>query len=233
MPSTLTAPPISAPSKRRWFKPALWTVMGASTISVILYSEIPLLRSAQEKPLLPTIPWLLIPHIVAGLTALLAGPLQFSSRFRRRNPKFHRVLGRIYVCVVFTAAPLAITMASRKTVPQAGYFFAANIVQAGTWMITTGAAFLTARYRHIQQHREWMVRSYAVTFTFIGTRVLQPIPAWNHFTRPSFAMTIIIITLIAVLVPSLALNWRQLTTHSLSIHTTVTTQTLDSSFQSP
>jgi uncharacterized membrane protein len=186
--------------------------MGASTLSVITFSEIPLLRMAQEKALLRTIPWLLIPHILAGITALLSGPLQFSSRLRRRNPKFHRILGRVYVCAVFVAAPLAIAMASRKAFPQPGYFLIANVVQAGTWLIATGAAFLTARNRHIQQHREWMVRSYAVTFTFIGTRVLQPIPAWNHFTRPSFAIMVIIITFLAILVPDIALHWRELTT---------------------
>ena len=186
--------------------------MGASALSVILYSEIPLLRSPQEKALVHTIPWLLVPHIFAGLTALLSGPLQFSSRLRRRNPKFHRILGRVYVCAVFTAAPLAIAMASRKVTPQPGYFFAANLVQASAWLVTTTAAFLTARNRQIQQHREWMVRSYAVTFTFVLTRVLQPIPAWNHFTRPGFAMTIIIITLMAILLPDIGLHWRELTT---------------------
>jgi hypothetical protein len=78
-------------------------------------------------------------------------------------------------------------------------------------MITTAAAFLTALNRHFQQHREWMIRSYAVTFTFVGTRVLQPIPAWNHFTEASFAMTIIIITFMAILIPDIAFHWRQLT----------------------
>jgi uncharacterized membrane protein len=212
MTSTSTANQISTLSTRRWFKPVLWTVIGASTLSVVLYSEIPLLRSAQEKKLLHAIPWLLIPHICAGLTALVSGPLQFSSRLRRRNPKFHRILGRIYVSAVFVAAPLAIAMASRKAFPQSGYFFVANVVQAGTWLITTTAAFLTARNRHIQQHREWMVRSYAVTFTFVATRVFQPIPAWNHFTRPSWAMMVILFTFMAVLVPDLAFHWRELTT---------------------
>jgi uncharacterized membrane protein YhaH (DUF805 family) len=78
-------------------------------------------------------------------------------------------------------------------------------------MITTAAAFLTARNRHFQQHREWMVRSYAVTFTFVGTRVLQPIPAWNRFSAAGFAMAIIVITFLAILIPDIALHWRQLT----------------------
>ncbi len=56
---------------------------------------------------------------------------------------------------------------------------------------------LTARNRKIQQHRECMIRSYAVTVTFLGTRVLQPTPAWNRFSAAAFAMAIIVITLIS------------------------------------
>lgn len=188
--------------------------MGASTISVILYSEIPLLRSPPEKQLLHTIPWLLIPHILAGLTALLTGPLQFSTRLRRSQPQFHRILGRVYVISVFIAAPLAMILSVVHTPPplHMTYFSAVIFVQAGAWLVTTAAAFLTARNRHFQQHREWMVRSYAVTFTFVATRVLQPIPAWNHHSRAGFAMEILFITFLAILIPDIGLNWRQLTT---------------------
>jgi uncharacterized membrane protein len=187
-------------------------MMGAMTVSVIFYSEVPLLRQAQELAFLSTIPLLIIPHALAGVTAFLSGPLQFSSRLRRRNPEFHRVLGRVYVSAVFIAAPLAVAMATRHHIPHIIYFIVATIIQAGTWVVTTGAAFLTARNGHIQQHRQWMVRSYAVTFTFIGTRVLQPIPAWNHLGQVGFATAIIIITFMAILIPDLALSWRELTT---------------------
>jgi uncharacterized membrane protein len=198
---------------RRRMKIALWVVMGAMTLSVVLYSEVPLLRQAKEQAYLSTIPLLIIPHVMAGLTALLSGPLQFSGRLRRRNPIFHRILGRIYVVSVFVAAPLAIIMSSHRHDPHAIHFIAANIVQAGTWIITTTVAFLTARNGHFQQHREWMVRSYAVTFTFVGTRVLQPIPAWNRHSESGFAMEILLITFMAILGPDIAFHWRELTTH--------------------
>ena len=186
--------------------------MGAMTLSVLFYSEIPMLRKADERAYLSTIPYLIIPHVLAGVVALLCGPLQFSSRVRRRAPAFHRVLGRVYVVSVFIAAPLAILMSNTHREYHDLYFVAAIVVQAGTWMVVTAAAFLMARNRHFQQHREWMIRSYAVTFTFVGTRVLQPIPAWNRFSAPGFAMAIVVITLMAILIPTIALHWRDLTT---------------------
>jgi uncharacterized membrane protein len=212
MPASLSTKETSASSTpRHRLKPALWAAMGAMTLSVILYSEVPLLRQAKEQAYLSTIPLLIVPHVLAGITALLSGPLQFSSRLRRSNPKFHRVLGRIYVISVFIAAPLAIIMSNHRHDPRAVHFVAANIIQAGTWVITTAAAFLAARNRYFQQHREWMIRSYAVTFTFVGTRVLQPIPFWNRHGEAGFAMEIVVITFLAILIPDIAFHWRELT----------------------
>jgi uncharacterized membrane protein len=212
MPITSRPESISVVSgeRRRLAKPALWLLMGAATLLVVFYSEIPLLHKPSERAYLGSIYFLIVPHILAGVTALLSGPVQFSSRIRRLYPKFHRILGRTYVIAVFVAAPLAIAMAARRRGPHM-FFFPANVIQASTWMVTTAAAFLTARNRHFQQHREWMVRSYAVTFTFVATRVLQPIPAWTRHTEAGFAMEIVFITFMAVLIPDIALHWRQIT----------------------
>jgi uncharacterized membrane protein len=212
MPVSSATTQTAAPSSpRRWPKPALWAAMGAIALVVIVYSETPLLLQAEERSYLSTIPFLIIPHIAAGVTALLTGTFQFSSRVRRRYPAFHRVLGRVYVTSVFIAAPLAIILSIHRHDPRAKPWVAAIAVQAGTWMITTGAAFLTARNHHFQQHREWMVRSYAVTFAFFGIRVLQLVPGGNLHSEAGFAMEIIIITFMAVLLPDIFLHWRELT----------------------
>jgi hypothetical protein len=136
MPVTSTSRKGSArPTQHPGLKRALWIMMTAMTLSVIFYSEIPLLRQKTERAYLGTIPWLIIPHAIGGVIALLSGPLQFSSRLRRRNPNFHRGLGRVYVLSVFIAAPLAVIMSNHRHDPRAIYFVAANIVQAGTWLL--------------------------------------------------------------------------------------------------
>ena len=190
-------------------KPAFWATLGAMTISVILYSEIPFLQFPELHPRLRADIWILIPHILGGTLALIIGPAQFSSRLRRRNIKLHRMLGRIYVYSVFVAAPLGIIMATHSPTRM---FTLAISIQSGTWILTTAMAFITARNRQIQQHREWMVRSYAVTFTFIATRFPRPIPAWRHMNAPTFAMEIVCATFLAILISDIALHWQQLTT---------------------
>jgi uncharacterized membrane protein len=212
MPVSLMPKQTSTPHRRRLLKPALWIVMATATLYIVLHVEAPLLlHQHTERAYLRTIPFLIFPHIAAGVLALLCGPPQFSSRLRSRSPKFHRVLGRIYVISVLIAAPLAIILAYHRNTPHTiPYFFLASSLQASTWIVTTVAAFLTARNRQIQQHRQWMVRSYAVTFTFIGVRVLIQFPFAVPHTGASFSLEIVFVTFMAILLSDIGLSWHEL-----------------------
>jgi uncharacterized membrane protein len=150
---------------------------------------------------------LLIPHTLCGVIALLAGPVQFSSRLRLRHLKFHRVLGRVYVLCVFVGAFTGIALASgRPGLP-------GTSMQAAAWIVCTTAAFITARNRQIPQHRQWMMRSYAVTFTFVSSRVLNLWPLyWSHLGDALAGLGVAAFALVSLLVVDLGLNWRELTT---------------------
>ena len=90
-------------------------------------------------------------------------------------------------------------------------------MQAAAWIVCTTAAFLTARNRHILQHRQWMARSYAVTFTFVSTRVLNLVPAyWSHLGDVLSAVGVIAFTLASIVLVDLGLNWNELTTRRRS-----------------
>ena len=205
--STLFAPG----SGRSGFKTALWISLGLTTLFVFITSEVLL---ATDYPMyhayrLQVIAdrQLLIPHTLSGVIALVAGAMQFSSRLRRRHLKFHRVLGRIYVIAVFIGAFTGIALAAgHPGLP-------GTSMQAAAWIVCTTAALMTARNRQIAQHRQWMVRSYAVTFTFVSSRVLNLWPRyWSHLGDTLAAVGVIAFTLASLLVVDLALNWRELTT---------------------
>jgi len=190
----------------RSIKRVVWAVMGLMTLSVLFLSELPLLRAGSKSQAhLLEIRWLLIPHVVGASLALVTGAVQFSSRIRRWNLGFHRVTGRVYVGAIFVAGPIAIVM-SHGTI-----YFTATLVQAGAWLVTALAALLTARNRQIEPHRQWVVRSYAVTFTFILLHVMNPTGFWTWFSEADYATAIIIATFLAVLVPDVAFSWRAMT----------------------
>jgi hypothetical protein len=86
-------------------------------------------------------------------------------------------------------------------------------MQAAAWMVCTTAALLTARNRQIAMHRQWMARSYAVTFTFVSSRVFNLVPAyWSHLGDVLSAVGVIAFTLASILIVDIGLNWRELTT---------------------
>jgi uncharacterized membrane protein len=205
--STLLAPS----SARSRFKTVLWISLGLTALFVFITSEVllitdyPMYHAYRLQVIADR--HLLIPHTLCGVIALLAGPIQFSSRLRQRHLKFHRVLGRIYVISVFIGAGTGVALASGRP------GFPGTSMQAAAWVVCTSAALITARNRQIIQHRQWMVRSYAVTFTFVSSRVLNLWPRyWSHLGDTFAAVGVIAFTLASLLIVDLGLNWRELTT---------------------
>jgi uncharacterized membrane protein len=196
---------------RSRFKTVLWISLGFTALFVFITSEAllvtdyPMYHAYRLQVIADR--HLLIPHALFAVIALLAGPMQFSSRLRQRYLKFHRVLGRIYVISVFVGALTGVALsAGRPGMP-------GTSVQAAAWIVCTTAAVITARNRQIARHRRWMVRSYAVTFTFVSSRVLNLWPLyWSHLGDTLAAVGLIVFTLASLLVVDLGLNWREITT---------------------
>jgi uncharacterized membrane protein len=125
--------------------------------------------------------WWLLPHGIAGACALLLGPMQFSDRLRARLRQLHRVVGRIYVTGVFVAAPLGFYIQyfqERMGVPRS--FSIAAAVDAALWMITTGIALVFILKGKVQEHRQWMTRSFAVALVFLEVRVIGGVGGWGN-----------------------------------------------------
>jgi hypothetical protein len=57
-----------------------------------------------------------------------------------------------------------------------------------------------------------MVRSYALTFTFISTRLLNFWPAYAQMSVSAALLETIVVTFLSVLIPDIALSSRELTT---------------------
>lgn len=113
--------------------------------------------------------WLLL-HIVGGTAAVLIGPLQFSATLRRRNIAVHRWSGRLYLLSVAVSVIAAIRI---LLLPHSSFGFRIGIAGlALAWIATTGVAYAAVRARQVPLHKEWMIRSYVVTFGFVFFRLL-------------------------------------------------------------
>jgi uncharacterized membrane protein len=118
--------------------------------------------------------WYLLPHGIMGACALLLGPMQFSDRLRQRFTRFHRVVGRFYVAGVFAAAPLGFYIQHfEERMGGARSFSFAALTDAALWILTTSVAMVFILRGKVQQHRQWMTRSYAVAIVFLEVRVVS------------------------------------------------------------
>lgn len=117
--------------------------------------------------------WLL-PHFLGGSVALLCGLLQFWARLRSRHPHLHRWLGRTYLLAVAVGAASAFALSFRSVL--GWQFGVAAFVMASAWVTTTAFAYLAIRGGQVKTHREWMLRSYVITFAFVTFRVMVVSP---------------------------------------------------------
>ena len=113
--------------------------------------------------------WLLV-HVAAGGVALLTGPVQLWLGISRRAPHVHRRLGLAYVSAVAAGSVAAFYLAAHTSL---GWGFAAGITSLGlAWVATTTLAIAAVRRGLIDQHRQWMIRSYVLTFAFVTFRAM-------------------------------------------------------------
>ena len=112
-------------------------------------------------------------HIFASAVALAIGPVQFSTRIRRRYQTVHRWLGRTYLgvgVVVGGLAGLFVAFNAFGGVP-ARLGFACLAV---AWLYTGLRAYRAIRAGDIATHRRWMIRNFALTFAAVTLRIWLP-----------------------------------------------------------
>ncbi len=108
-------------------------------------------------------------HIAVAPVALALMPFQFMSGLRARRPSLHRWMGRGYVAAIAVSGLAGIQLAFHS---QAGAFAATGFALLGVWwLIATGAALVFALKGAFARHRDWMLRSAALTFAAVTLRL--------------------------------------------------------------
>jgi uncharacterized membrane protein YozB (DUF420 family) len=113
---------------------------------------------------------LLVAHIGFGTIALLTAGLQIWPWLRRAHPRVHRWSGRLYLFGgVFPAGVAVLGAAPVSATGPVGAV--GNSMLAVLWLGTAWAGWRAARDRRYADHRRWMVRSVALTFSIVVNRV--------------------------------------------------------------
>jgi uncharacterized membrane protein len=112
-------------------------------------------------------------HVYASLWVLLAGFTQFSKQLLKKNPRLHRTMGYIYVAdVLLITGPAGLIM---------GFYANGGLLSriafvslAILWIFFTAMALIKAKQKKFTSHRNYMIRSYALTLSALTLR------AWKY-----------------------------------------------------
>jgi uncharacterized membrane protein len=162
----------SAPSvPRRRLLPVILIVVVAAFLG---YSVPPYLTGGSRVPATFALHYpLLVSHVVLGSVAMVCAVGQMSSWLRRRRPRLHRRVGRIYVGAAIPAALSALVIGAMT--PFGPILAVSNVVLAtlGLWFTVTG--WRAGRQRRFAVHRRQMLRSGVLALSTITNRIWTPI----------------------------------------------------------
>lgn len=111
-------------------------------------------------------------HVFTSIFVIALGITQFSKTIRKRFSFIHKLSGKIYITLILlVASPSGLIMAfyaNGGLIPQISFSILSIL-----WFTFTLKAFTSIRKRDFQKHRNFMIRSYALTLSAISLRLFK------------------------------------------------------------
>jgi hypothetical protein len=118
-------------------------------------------------------------HVLIGGIILVTGLFQLHPLSQKKFRRMHRALGYFYVMgILFFAAPGGLIMS--LFIGRGPLVLSSFLLQSVLWFYFTAMAFDRIRKRDVIAHRNWMWRSYALTFAAITLRVYIFFVSWSY-----------------------------------------------------
>ena len=120
-------------------------------------------------------------HMIGGTAMLFLGGANLYLAAIRANYQVHRLVGRAYLLLGSIGALLAINITLSPAHKPAGSPVLSNAslsltMLASGWLIAAGMGWRAVRNRRIPAHRDWMIRSYVLAWSFVFCRLASRVP---------------------------------------------------------
>lgn len=116
---------------------------------------------------------MLFTHITTSIVALVIGPFTLSTKFRERNINRHRIAGRIYMVGILLGGVSGLYLSFYATgglVAKLGFGLLSVF-----WLTSAYQALHRVKNKKMKDHRNWMIRNYALTFAAVTLRIWLPL----------------------------------------------------------
>jgi hypothetical protein len=118
-------------------------------------------------------------HIIIAAIVLVIGFIQVHPKLGLRRRPVHRLLGKIYVGgILFFSAPGALVMS--LFINRGPVVLSSFVLQCILWFVFTYLAYVKVRAGDIQSHRQWILRSFALTLAAITLRIYVFLSSWSY-----------------------------------------------------
>ncbi|CAH2714255.1 hypothetical protein BACCIP111895_01416 [Neobacillus rhizosphaerae] len=196
--------------KRKFMVGSMYFIIALFTIYIFVMFLLngvewaPIVKGKMQNPnfSVTTWKWFFYPHILLGTISLAIGPFQLTKK-SQKNAKLHKMLGKIYAVAIFINILMVpyLTLSATGGMGSTIAFLVLNIF----WLWTTSIGVIRATQRKITAHKEWIVRSYAITWVFVTFRIVV-IPL-SLFLDSSLSFPLAVY--ISILMNLLFVEWRK------------------------
>jgi Predicted membrane protein (DUF2306) len=196
---------MAAKSRGSALPAVLWTLAVLTSVYVWARIALPLLAGAKAGAH-EGHHGVVYAHAVGGTLMLVAGSAAIFIGWTRRWFFLHRALGAVYLLGGGAGAAVALYL---SIVPphEPKAIGVATGVLAAVWLLAAAMAFRAILNRRIEQHREWMTRSYVLTWTFVFCRMVMQAPMFATASGDMIAAVIWTTWIVPLMVCEAALQW--------------------------
>ena len=115
-------------------------------------------------------------HLGPGFFVMVLGPLQFMRGVRKKHIKLHRISGRVFVLSgvigAFSGAVIGVLDPFMGITGQGFNESMATVFLSIYVLFTLTMAIVRIRQRNFGQHREWMIRAFAIMLAIATERLM-------------------------------------------------------------
>ena len=178
-------------TRLRFFSLFLWLIYGFLSYLLIVISlqyipydtDVAFLRIKQDVIDVPFYKLAFFTHVYTAVFVLPAGLTQFSGFIRKNFPRVHKYTGWVYaITVICLAGPAGFYMglfANGGVTSQVSFCLLAVL-----WIYFTGVAIAKVIRGDIKSHREFLIRSFALTLSALTLRAWKYLLVFLFQPRP-------------------------------------------------
>lgn len=145
-------------------------------------------------------------HAAGGTLMLFVGALALYVGWTKRGLRFHKWIGYAYLVGGGLGAGMGLWLSIMQPHPLPGVAIATATL-AAAWLAVAAMAWRAAWNKRFDSHREWMARSYVLTWTFIFCRIIMRLPQLANADAATIVGVIWATWITPLIVCEIALQW--------------------------